>query len=190
MSPDVPPIGEGQTATGAAPFPELVYTQLKAIAHARISGERPGHLLHTTALVHEALMKLTRDGRISLEDRPEFFRAAAAAMRQILIDQARAANRQKRGGGGDHTARRVELELADLNATVAFDPDRVLVIDEALMRLAGEDPAAAELVRLRFFAGLTMDEAASAVGVPLRSAERLWTYARAWLWRELSPDDA
>jgi RNA polymerase sigma factor (TIGR02999 family) len=139
--------------------------------------------------VHEALMKLTQDGRISLEDRPEFFRAAAAAMRQILVDHARAANRQKRGGGNG-AARRVELDLADLHATVAFDPDQVLAVDEALARLAEQDASAAELVRLRFFAGLTMDEAASAVGVPLRSAERLWTYARAWLWRELTPDDA
>src|SRR5690242_19652970 len=99
-------------------LPELVYQQLKAIAHVRMAAERNGHLLHTTALVHEALLKLTQDGRISLEDRPEFFRAAAAAMRQILIDHARAANRQKRGGGA---SRRVEFDVADLRATVAFD---------------------------------------------------------------------
>ena len=175
-------------------LPELVYRQLKAIAHARMAGERVGHSLDTTALVHEALMKLTRDGGITLEDRPEFFRAAGAAMRQILIDHARAAGRQKRGGGngggGNGAGRRVELNLADLHATVAYDPDQVLAIDEALTRLEAHDPAAAELVRLRFFAGLTMDEAALAAGVSLRTAERLWTYARAWLWRELSPDDA
>ena len=165
---------------------ELVYRQLKAIAHARMAGEKNGHLLHTTALVHEALMKLTRDGQIRLEDRPGFFRAAAAAMRQILIDHARASGRQKRGG----EAARVEINLADLRATVDFEPGRVLAVDEALTRLEANDARAAELVRLRFFAGLTMEEAADAAGVSLRTAERLWTYARAWLWRELSADDA
>ena len=171
----------------------LVYDQLKAIAHARMAGERSDHLLHTTALVHEALLKLTQGGQIRLEDRPAFFRAAAAAMRQILIDHARAAGALKRGGGngdGNGSARRVELDLADLHATVAVDPDQVLVVDEALTRLAEQDAAAAELVRLRFFAGLTMEEASAAAGIPLRTAERLWTFARAWLWRELAPDSA
>ena len=168
---------------------ELIYDQLKGIAHARMAGERAGHLLHTTALVHEALLKLTQGGQIRLEDRPAFFRSAAAAMRQILIDHARAARAQKRGGGGDG-ARRVELNLADVHATIAFDPDEVLAIDEAMNRLAAQDAAAAELVRLRFFGGLTMEEAAAAAGIPLRSAERLWTYARAWLGRELAADDA
>src|SRR4051794_6856853 len=90
-----PPTGRGSTALS-----ELVYQQLKAIAHVRIAQERAGHMLDTTALVHEALMKLTVDGRIHLDDRPEFFRAAGAAMRQILIDYARSVNRVKRGGGG------------------------------------------------------------------------------------------
>ena len=170
-----------------ADFSELVYRQLKSIAHARMAGERNGHLLHTTALVHEALMKLTQDGEIRLEDRPGFFRAAAAAMRQILIDYARASGRQKRGGG---EAARVELDLESLRATVDFDPARVLAMDEAMTRLEVNDPRAAELVRLRCFAGLTMEEAADAAGVSLRTAERLWTYARAWLWRELSSGDA
>lgn len=173
-------------------LPDLVYRQLKGIAHARMAGERAGHLLHTTALVHEALLKLTQDGQVRLEDRPEFFRAAAAAMRQILIDYARAARRQKRGGGGGGGAgaRRVELDLADLHASVSFDPDQVLTVDDAMTRLAAHDPIAAELVRLRFYAGLSMAEAAAAAGLPLRSAERLWTYARAWLWRELSSGGA
>ena len=173
-------------------LPAAIYEQLKAIAHVRMAGERSGHLLHTTALVHEALMKLTHDGSIRLEDRPEFFRSAAAAMRQILIDHARAAGRQKRGGGaaGQAPARRVELDVAEVNATVAFDPDQVLAIDEALGRLERQDPAAAELVRLRFFGGLTMEEAAETTGVSLRTAERQWTYARAWLWRALQADDA
>jgi RNA polymerase sigma factor (TIGR02999 family) len=170
---------------------ELVYRQLKTIAHVRMTGERPGHLLHTTALVHEALMKLTQDGQIRLEDRPGFFRAAAAAMRQILIDHARAARRIKRGGArAEGGSGRVELDLADLQAKISFDPDQILTIDEAMTRLAANEPAAAELVRLRFFAGLTMEEAADAAGVSVRTAERLWSYARAWLWRELSPDDA
>lgn len=169
-------------------LPDLVYRQLKAIAHARMLGERrDGHPLQTTALVHEALMKLTHDGQIRLEDRPEFFRSAAAAMRQILIDHARATRRQKRGGPD---ARRVELDIAELHATLDFDPDQVLAIDEALTRLEEKDAGAAELVRLRFFGGLTMEEAAEATGVSLRTAERQWTYARAWLWRALSTDTA
>ena len=171
----------------ASSLSELVYGHLKAIAHARMAGERAGHPLHTTALVHEALMKLTRDGRISLDDRPEFFRAAAAAMRQILVDHARAARRLKRGGPA---ARRVDLDLAGLQASVCFDPEHLLAVDESLARLKANDPQAAELVRLRFFAGLSMSEAAEAAGLSLRSAERLWTYARAWLWRELSADGA
>lgn len=165
----------------------LVYRQLKAIAHARMAGERVGHMLHTTALVHEALMKLTQDGRISLEQRPDFFRAAAAAMRQILIDHARAARRQKRGGG---QVKRVALDVADLHASIDFEPGQMLAVDEALTRLEAHDRRAAELVRLRFYAGLTMEEAADAAGLSLRTAERLWTFARAWLWRELSRDDA
>jgi RNA polymerase sigma factor (TIGR02999 family) len=168
-------------------FSEQVYRQLKAIARARMLREHPGHMLHTTALVHEALLKLTQDGQLRMEDRPDFYRTAAVAMRQILIDYARAARRQKRGGPG---ARRVELDVAEFDATVAFDPDQILDIDAAMTRLAAQDENAAELVRLRFFGGLTMDEAAAAAGVPLRTAERLWTYARAWLWRELSADDA
>ena len=180
--------------SGPGTLPELVYGHLKGIAHARMVAEPRGHLLHTTALVHEALMKLTVDGRITLDDRPEFFRAAAAAMRQVLIDHARAAGRQKRGGDGVGSgaggARRVKVDVADLAASVAFDPDQLLAIDEAMGRLAEQDPAAAELVRLRFFAGLTMEEAALAASVSLRTAERLWTYARAWLWRALSTDDA
>ena len=174
---------------------ELVYRQLKSIAHARMLGERSGHLLHTTALVHEALLKLTQGGKIRLEDRPAFFRAAAAAMRQILIDHARAAAAQKRGGGGNaanpgSAAKRVELNLADLHATVVVDPDQVLAVDEVMERLAAQDAVAAALVRLRFFGGLTMEEAAAAAGIPLRTAERLWTYARAWLGRELAADRA
>jgi RNA polymerase sigma factor (TIGR02999 family) len=173
-------------------LPERVYRQLKAVAHARMAGERRGHLLHTTALVHEALLKLTRDGEIQLDDRPAFFRAAAAAMRQILIDYSRAAGRLKRGGGGGREtgARRVELDMAEFGATIAFDPDQILEIDQAMTQLAEADERAAELVRLRFFAGMTMEEAASTAQMSLRTAERLWTYARAWLWRELSADDA
>jgi RNA polymerase sigma factor (TIGR02999 family) len=179
--------GEAITARAATPISGLVYDQLRAIAHARMIGERNGHALQTTALVHEALLKLTQDGQIRLEDRPGFFRAAATAMRQILIDHARAASRLKRGGP---QGKRVRFDVTQLNATVAFEPEQVLAVDEALTRLEAHDPRSAEIVRLRFFAGLTMDEAAAAAGVSLRTAERLWTYARAWLWRALSADDA
>jgi RNA polymerase sigma factor (TIGR02999 family) len=168
-------------------LPELVYEQLKAIAHTRMLGERRGHMLHTTALVHEALLKLTQDGQINLDDRPGFFRAAAASMRQILIDHARANARLKRGGGD---AQRVDLDLAAVGETTTFEPDQLLAIDDAMERLAAHDPNGAEVVRLRFYGGLTMDEIAETTDTPLRTVERRWTYARAWLWRELRSDNA
>lgn len=162
-------------------FQSGVYAQLKAIAHVRMVGERDGHLLSTTALVHEALLKLTQDGQLRAEDRPEFFRSAAAAMRQILIDHARGERRQKRGGG------RERIELND-NAVVTAtrDPDLILSLDEAISRLEQQTPDAAAVVRLRFFGGLSVEETAEALATSPRSVNRLWSYARAWLWRELN----
>jgi RNA polymerase sigma factor (TIGR02999 family) len=166
---------------------ERVYRRLEVVAHARMARERRDHLLESSALVHEALLKLSHDGKIRLDDRPEFFRAAVVAMRQILVDHARAAGRQKRGGEAIH---RVDLDAVELDAHVPFDGEGWLVVEETMTRLGHQNPAAAEVVRLRVFEGRTMEEAAERAGVSLRRAERLWTYARAWLWRELSGGEA
>jgi RNA polymerase sigma factor (TIGR02999 family) len=155
----------------------LVYDELRTLASARMAAESPGHTLDATALVHEAFLKL---GGESFATRSAFLRAAAAAMRRILIDHARAKHADKRGGSG----KRVAVELDHLAAPHA-DPD-FLALDEALVRLAALDPQAAELVTLRYFGGLTVPEAAEALGVAPRTADRLWAFARAWLYRELS----
>jgi RNA polymerase sigma factor (TIGR02999 family) len=160
----------------------LVYDELRQLAAARLAQERPGQTLQATALVHEAYLRLVGppDGeRPHWDGRQHFFAAAAEAMRRILIDQARAKGRQKRSG--DH--RRFDIDTIDVatNAT----PEQLLAIDEALDKLAREDPAIFELVRLRYFAGLSIDQAAAALGISPATAYRHWNYARAWLHGEL-----
>lgn len=169
-------------------FSAELYDQLRAIAHVRMMHERSGHTLQTTALVHEALMKLTQTGRISASNRPEFFRAAAASMRRILIDHARTNGREKRGG----QRVRVPLEQADQSDS-SGDPVDILALDEALCRLEQQSPDAASVVRLRFYAGLSVDETAEALNLSPRSVDRLWVYAKARLWDALhdeAVDDA
>jgi RNA polymerase sigma factor (TIGR02999 family) len=160
----------------------LVYDELRKLAAARLACEKPGHTLQPTALVHEAYLRLVGDGRPrDWNSRGHFFAAAAEAMRRILINRAREKHRLKRGGG----RARVDLDaLAD--PVTAPDAD-LLELDDALDRLAGTNPQAAELVKLKFFAGLTLHEAAVALGVPARSADRLWAFARAWLIDALDP---
>ena len=162
------------------PLTREVYEQLKAIARARMAGERPAHTLQATALVHEAYLRLNKPGNIDVSDRSQFFRAAAVAMREILIDHARGAGRQKRGGG----AKRLNVDVLDLAAE--NDTDQILALDEAVCRLQEISPDAAEVVRLRFYAGLSIEETAQTLATSTRSINRLWAYARAWLWRELS----
>jgi len=159
----------------------LVYDELRKLAAARLAGEKAGHTLPPTALVHEAYLRLVgAEQPQGWNGRGHFFGAAAEAMRRILVESARRKGRDKHGGG----RRRVELDDA---ASVAADPaDDVLDLDDALTRLEAADPTAAAVVKLRYFAGLTMPEAAAALGLPLRTAERNWTYARTWLHRELS----
>jgi len=160
----------------------LVYDELRKLAAQRMAGEAAGQTLQATALVHEAYLRLvgTRDDR-HWEGRGHFFAAAAEAMRRILIDRARARGALKRGGG------RPVLQLnQDPLATDQLSAD-LLDLDDALTRLAVEDPGKAELVKLRFFAGLTLDEAAGALGISTATADRHWAYARAWLYREMSP---
>lgn len=162
-----------------------LYEQLRAIAHVRMTRERAGHTLQTTALVHEALLRMTQNGRITASARPQFFCAAAESMRRILIDHARANGREKRGG----KRRRVSLDDLD-PAGKAEAPLDILALDDAICRLESQVPDAAAVVRLRFYAGLSVDETAEALNLSARSVDRLWVYARARLWRALNDEDA
>jgi RNA polymerase sigma factor (TIGR02999 family) len=166
----------------AADLLPLVYDELRKLAAARLAHEPAGHTLQPTALVHEAYLRLVGDGQPrDWNGRGHFFAAAAEAMRRILVNRARDKHRLKRGGG----RRRVNLDaLSDPVAAPAAD---LLGLDDALGRLAGVNPRAAELVALRFFAGLTLHEAAAALGLPPRTADRLWAFARAWLADALDP---
>jgi RNA polymerase sigma factor (TIGR02999 family) len=157
----------------------LVYAELKRIAAQRMAGEAPGHTLQPTALVHEAWIKLVGEGDPHFENRAHFFSAAAEGMRQILVDSARRKHAAKRGSGAVH------VELREDQLVQELPPEQLLAIDEALELLAKEDSTAASLVKYRYFVGMSMVEAATTMGIPLRTAERLWTYARAWLRREV-----
>jgi RNA polymerase sigma factor (TIGR02999 family) len=159
----------------------LVYDELRRLATQRLAREKPGQTLEPTALVHEAYLRLVGDGRGQRWDgRGHFFAAAAEAMRRILVENARRKQGPKHGGA----MQRVHV---DLNLVTDEVPSiDLLALDEALTRLAMESPARAELVKLRFFAGLTVPEAAEMLGISLATAERYWTYARTWLFAELS----
>jgi RNA polymerase sigma factor (TIGR02999 family) len=167
----------GDSAAAAELLP-LVYDELRKLAAARMSAEAPGQTFQATALVHEAYLRLVGDGQArSWDGRGHFFAAAAEAMRRILVDRARARATHKRGGG----LRRVELD--DVPATDRH-PD-LLALDEALADLERHDASSARLVKLRYFAGLSHREAAAALGVTPRAADRLWALARAWLLHRL-----
>jgi RNA polymerase sigma factor (TIGR02999 family) len=164
----------------------LVYDELRRLATAKMAREKPGQTLQPTALVHEAYLRLVDGEPTQLwESRRHFFAAAAEAMRRILIDRARDRKRLKRGGG----ARRRRLDLDGLIAEDA-SADDLIDLDEALGRLALIDTRGAELVKLRLFAGLSLDQAAEALGIVRRTAERDWAFARAWLFRQLVPADS
>jgi RNA polymerase sigma factor (TIGR02999 family) len=171
-------ISEGKQQS-AEQLLSLVYTELKRIAAQKMAGEAPGNTLQPTALVHEAWMKLVGDGDPDFENRAHFFSAAAEAMRRILVDSARRKRAAKRGSGAAREELKEEHWVQDLPS------DELLAVDEALDILAKEDPVAANLVKLRYFAGMTMNEAATTMGMSLRSTEALWTYARAWLRRQI-----
>jgi RNA polymerase sigma factor (TIGR02999 family) len=160
-----------------AEFLPQVYAELRRLAAAKLATERPGHTLDATGLVHEAFLKL--GGERSFASRTDYLRAAAAAMRRILVDHARARNAAKRGGG-----KRVDLEPDELAESIA--DDQIEALDELLNRLAVERPQVAELVQLRRFGGLTLEECANALGVSARTADTWWAYARAWLAVELN----
>ncbi|MBA4191965.1 MAG: RNA polymerase subunit sigma [Planctomycetaceae bacterium] len=171
--------GDRQAAADVLP---LVYEELRKLAAAWLSAERPGQTLQPTALVHEAYLRLVGAGQPQgWNGRGHFFAAAAEAMRRILINRARDKNRLKRGGGRS----RVDLD-AFTDPTTLPDAD-LLELDDALGRLAITNSQAAELIKLRFFAGLTLTEAAVSLGISTRSVNRLWAFARAWLIDALDP---
>jgi len=161
----------------------LVYNELRKLAAARMAEEKPGHTLQPTALVHEAYVRLVGGEQPqSWAGRGHFFAAAAEAMRRILVDSARRKKAEKRGGG------RARAVLDGESLAAGDPPFDLLELDDLLDHLAGVNLQAAELVKLRFFAGLTGDQAAAALGISPRAADSLWTYARAWLFERLHPD--
>jgi RNA polymerase sigma factor (TIGR02999 family) len=166
--------GDPQAAAQLLP---LVYDELRELAAQRLAQEKPGQTLQATALVHEAYLRLVGGEQIQDWDgRGHFFAAAAEAMRRILIDRARHKQTRKAGGGCPR------LDLGDIEPALEEENgDRLLALDEALRQLEAEDPRKAELVKLRFFAGLTAEQAAAALGVSTSTAEKDWTYARSWL---------
>jgi RNA polymerase sigma factor (TIGR02999 family) len=167
-------IGNGDAAAASRLLP-IAYDELRRLAQSHLAHERAGHTLQATALVHEAYLRLTGDAETRWDSRGHFFAAASEAMRRILVESARRKGRRKHGGEWQ----RVELQDSDLATSV---PDeRLLAIDEALDRLAADDPCAAELVKLRFFGGFSLSDAAEIVGVSRTNAYEQWAYARAWL---------
>lgn len=168
--------GDRQAAEELLP---LVYEELRLLAAQRMAQEAAGQTLQPTALVHEAWLKLTGSSGQQWNGRGHFFGAAAEAMRRILIDRARRRNRVRHG----HGLQRMDLDQIDV--AMATDDETLLRLDEALGRLAAEDPEKARLVELRYFAGLAIPEAAEALGISPATAKRHWAYARAWLFAEL-----
>lgn len=157
----------------------LVYGELRKLAAFKMANEAPGQTLQPTALVHEAWLRLTGDEHKKWEGRAHFFGAAAEAMRRILIDNARRKKARRHGGG----QQRVNIEEVELGTDM--DDDQLLALDEALQKLAARDRPKAELIKLRYFAGLTIEEAAQVLNISAPTAKRWWTYARAWLYSEI-----
>ncbi len=154
----------------------LVYEELRRVAAHKMANEAPGHTLQPTELVHEAWMRLTAGEEPHWANRAHFFGAAAEAMRRILVERARRRIAWKRGGG----AERVSLDEVEI-PLVAEDDERLLAVDEALEKLAAFHPRQAELVKLRYFTGMSFEEAAAVLGIAVRTAKEWWAYARAWL---------
>jgi RNA polymerase sigma factor (TIGR02999 family) len=169
--------GEPQAAERLLP---LVYDELRRLAAGKISRELPGQTLQATALVHEAYLRLVDQDRIQRWDsRGHFFAAAAEAMRRILVDKARRKRTDKHGG------KHQRQDLDELEMVAPAPSEDLLALDEALTRLAAEDPAKAELVKLRYFAGLSIEESARALGISSATAKRRWAFARAWLFHQI-----
>jgi RNA polymerase sigma factor (TIGR02999 family) len=169
-------VGRGEGGASEELLP-LVYNQLRRLAAGRMAHEAAGQTLQPTALVHEAWLRMVGDGSPSWQNRAHFFRAAAEAMRRILIENARRKSRLKRGGG------QARLDIDELELAATTPDDKVLLINEALEQLQAEDPERAHIVVLKFFGGLTNQEVAESLGVAERTIERQWAYAKAWLYR-------
>jgi len=170
--------GDPQAAERLLP---LVYDELRKLAAAKLAQEKPGQTLQATALVHEAYVRLVGGGQSrEWTGRTHFFRAAAEAMRRVLVDAARSKQCAKRGGA------KQAAELEQIAAPAVLAQDDILAVDEALEKLAQHDPQKAELVKLRHFAGLTLEEAAEALGISRATADRHWGYAKTWLYCELT----
>lgn len=176
---------ESGDPTAAEQLLPLVYDELRNLAAARLAHERPGQTLQATALVHEAYLRLVdADDAPAWNSRGHFFGAAAEAMRRILLNRARDKGRLKRGG------QRRKIDLAHVEIASDAPSEDLLAIDEALVQLTTEHPACAQVVRLRFYAGLSNDEAAAALGISPSTAKRYWAFARAWLFDKLQAEDA
>ena len=155
----------------------LVYDELRKLAGAKMAAQPPGHTLQPTALVHEAYLRLVGSAQGRWQDSRHFLAAAAEAMRQILVDAARKKRRLKRGGGWER------LKLEDIQIAVQTGPENLLTVDEALEQFAICDPEKAQLVKLRFFAGLSLGQAAQVMGISIATAKRYWAFSKAWLYR-------
>src|SRR5438093_3140601 len=175
-TPGALPEGDGQTAEVLLP---LVYEELRKLAAHKMANEAPGQTLQPTALVHEAWLRLTGNENQEWNGRGHFFAAAAEAMRRILVENARRKQRVKHGGEMQR------IDLTTLDVAIITHDEHLLAVDEALDKLAARDPLGAELIKLRFFAGLSNVDAARMLGIPERTAKRTWAYARAWLYEEL-----
>jgi RNA polymerase sigma factor (TIGR02999 family) len=175
-------LGRGEAHAADELLP-LVYEELRQLAAAKMAREIPGQTLQPTALVHEAWVRLTGDDQRQWNNRTHFFFAAAEAMRRILVDNARRKLTQRHGGG------RVRVELDQVGAVPPSD-DQILAVNEALEKFAAADKQKAELVKLRYFVGLTLPEAAEVLGISERTAKRYWAYARAWLFEEIRAGQA
>jgi RNA polymerase sigma factor (TIGR02999 family) len=174
--------GDTQAAEKLLP---LVYDELRKLAAQRLAQEQPGQTLQATALVHEAYLRLVDKKQAQhWNSRGHFFAAAAEAMRRILVESARRKHRIRRGGG------RERLDLEQLDLADEGPAEDLLALDEALRRLAAEEKAVAAVVELRYFAGLTIEQAAAALGISVRTANRHWAYAKAWLYQQLTPGDS
>ena len=169
--------GDAKAANELLP---LVYEELRRLAAQKMSQELPGQTLQATALVNEAYVRLVGQEGQDWSSRTHFFNAAAQAMRRILIDNARRKQRLKHGGG------RQKIDLQDIEPAIEVPSDDLIALDEALTRLAQKDRVKADLVKLRYFAGLTLDQAADLLGLSERTAKRYWAHARAWLYRQIS----
>ena len=172
-------IGEGRPQA-AAELLALVYEELRQLAVSKMAREAPGHTLQPTALVHEAWLRLVRDEDREFANRTHFFAAAAQAMRRILIDRARQRHRQRHGGGQEH------IELTENLLATPEDDDQLLAVNDALEKLGLKHPLPAQVVTLRYFAGLGNEEIAGLMDISVSTVKNYWTFAKAWLYHEIN----